>query len=167
LSDQGDPQFRIGEVAQRAGVTTRTLRYYQELGLLSPSGASPGGSRRYSQADVNRLLRILELRNVMGFDLERISTILEAEDRLAELREVVRRGVSREQRQAIVREAIALNSRMQEQVRDKVATLESFLAELEAKAARYREIAAELGLEVTDQPLGKSAAAGAGTTSAG
>ena len=66
VSDRGggDAEFRIGEVAQRAGVTTRTLRYYQELGLLSPSGASPGGSRRYSEADVNRLLRILELRNV-------------------------------------------------------------------------------------------------------
>ena len=144
-------QYRIGEVAERAGVTTRTLRYYQELGLLSPSGASPGGSRRYSDADVNRLLRILELRNVMGFDLDRIATILEAEDRLAELREVVRRGVSREERQEIVREAIALNRRMREQVREKQEVLASFLAELEAKAARYREVAAELGLEVADE----------------
>jgi len=143
-----EARFRIGEVATQAGVTTRTLRYYQELGLLSPSGSSPGGSRRYSQADVNRLRRILELRNVMGFDLDRIATILEAEDRLAELREVVRRGVSREERQEIVREAIALNARMRQQVHDKQAELATFLAELEAKAARYREVAAELGLDV-------------------
>ena len=148
-----EARFRIGEVATQAGVTTRTLRYYQELGLLSPSGSSPGGSRRYSQADVNRLRRILELRNVMGFDLDRIATILDAEDRLAELREVVRRGVSREERQEIVREAIALNARMRQQVHDKQAELATFLAELEAKAARYREVAAELGLDVPDEAV--------------
>jgi MerR family transcriptional regulator, repressor of the yfmOP operon len=156
----GAAQFRIGEVAQRAGVTTRTLRYYQELGLLSPSGASPGGSRRYSEADVNRLLRILELRNVMGFDLDRIATILDAEDRLAELREVVRRGVSREERQEILREAIALNHRMREQVLEKQNVLASFLGELDTKAARYREVATELGLDVeNDAPAPAPAAA--------
>ncbi len=77
--------LRIGEVAIEAGVTTRTLRYYQELGLLDP-GQSPGGSRRYGESDVIRLKRILELRDVMGFDLERIRAILSSEDRLAELR---------------------------------------------------------------------------------
>ena len=148
MTDPGEAQFRIGEVAERAGVTTRTLRYYQELGLLSPSGSSPGGSRRYSQADVDRLLRILELRNVMGFDLDRIRTIVEAEDRLAEMREQARRGVSRQQRQEMVREAIALNRVMREQVREKQAVLASFLAELEAKAARYREVVVELDVEV-------------------
>jgi DNA-binding transcriptional MerR regulator len=157
----GGAQFRIGEVAERAGVTTRTLRYYQELGLLSPSGASPGGSRRYSEADVNRLLRILELRHVMGFDLDRIATILEAEDRLAELREVVRRGVSREERQEILREAIALNGRMREQVLEKQNVLASFLAELEAKAARYREVAAELGLDLENDAAAPAPAAAA------
>jgi DNA-binding transcriptional MerR regulator len=152
-------EYRIGEVAQRAGVTTRTLRYYQELGLLSPSGASPGGSRRYSESDVNRLVRILELRNVMGFDLDRIATILEAEDRLAELREVVRRGVSLEERQEILREAIALNGRMRDQVLQKQAVLATFLAELDAKAARYRDVAAELGLNVDEAPAPAPASA--------
>jgi DNA-binding transcriptional MerR regulator len=71
--------YRSGEVATRAGVTTRTVRYYQEFGLLIPSGRSPGGTRRYSEADVARLLRILELRNVMGLGLERIRVILQAE----------------------------------------------------------------------------------------
>ena len=138
----------IGTVAQRAGVSTRTLRYYQELGLITPSALSRGGSRRYSEADVARLNRILELRNVMGFDLDQIATILQAEDRLAELREVVARGVSRAQRQDILREAIALNRRMRDQVIEKRALLETFLAELDAKAAKYHAIAAELGVEV-------------------
>ena len=96
-----DPElFRIGEAARRAGVTTRTLRYYQEVGLLQPSGATPGGNRLYTEHDVERLRRILELRDVMGFDLERIGLFLGSEDRLAEMRAEVRRGASNKRRAA-------------------------------------------------------------------
>lgn len=151
-----EARYAIGEAAQRAGVSTRTLRYYQELGLLTPSGASPGGNRRYSEADVARLLRILELRNVMGFDLERIGDILGAEDRLAELRDEVRRGISRKRHQQIIREAIALNGRMQEQVQSKLAQLDGFMAELRTKADRYREIARDLGVDDAEADLAAS-----------
>jgi DNA-binding transcriptional MerR regulator len=147
-----EARFRIGEVAEQAGVSPRTLRYYQELGLLDPAGLSPGGSRRYSAKDVARLRRILELRDVMGFDLDRINTILHAEDRLAELRDEVRAGVSLERRRDVVVEAITLNDRMREQVREKLDVLQSFLSELEAKAARYRQIAAELDVDVPGEP---------------
>ena len=149
----GEARFRIGEVAEQAGVSTRTLRYYQELGLLDPAGHSPGGSRRYSTADVARLRRILELRDVMGFDLERISTILHAEDRLAELREEVRAGVSPDRRREVVSEAITLNNAMRRQVHDKLDVLQSFLDELEIKAAKYRQIAGELELDVPAESL--------------
>ena len=152
MTDAAEGRFRIGEVAQQAGVSTRTLRYYQELGLLDP-GQSPGGTRRYSANDVARLRRILELRDVMGFDLERISTILHAEDRLAELREEVRAGVSVARRREVVSEAITLNNAMRHQVHDKLEVLESFLVELETKAARYRQIASELDLDVPGETL--------------
>ncbi|MDQ6617009.1 MAG: MerR family transcriptional regulator [Actinomycetota bacterium] len=141
---------RIGEVAQQAGVTTRTLRYYQEVGLLAP-GHSPGGSRRYTDADAARLRRIIELRSVMDFDLERIREILESEDRLAELKAEAQRGISLERRREIVAEAIAINARMRQQVRAKRAVLDGFLAELEAKAEYYVTIAADLGVERPDQ----------------
>jgi DNA-binding transcriptional MerR regulator len=158
----GEARYRIGEVAEQAGVSTRTLRYYQELGLLDPAGLSAGGSRRYSAADVARLRRILELRDVMGFELERISTILHAEDRLAELREEVLAGVSLERHKDVVVEAITLNRAMQAQVHAKLDVLQSFLAELESKAARYRSIADELHVEVPDER-----SPGAGATASG
>jgi DNA-binding transcriptional MerR regulator len=138
--------LRIGEVAKQAGVSPRTLRYYQELGLLDP-GLSPGGSRRYSTRDVARLRRILELRDVMGLDLERINVILHAEDRLAQLREEVAGGVSSERRRDVLAEAITINNGMRAQVGAKLAVLQSFLAELEEKAARYHHIAQELNVE--------------------
>jgi DNA-binding transcriptional MerR regulator len=56
------------------------------VGLLQPSGATRRGNRLYSAADVERLQCILELRDLMGFDLERIRLLLQTEDRLAELK---------------------------------------------------------------------------------
>jgi DNA-binding transcriptional MerR regulator len=164
MTDPGNggegPRYRIGEVAVRAGVTTRTLRYYQEVGLLDPAGQSPGGSRRYSEGDVARLLRIIELRDVMGLDLERIREILRSEDRLAELRAEARRGISEKRRREIISEAIALNQHMRQQVQEKLAVLEGFLAELDAKAIKLRVTAQEHGLDVADDPGDPTALAG-------
>jgi DNA-binding transcriptional MerR regulator len=158
VPDTGPTRRRIGEVAIQAGVTTRTLRYYQELGLLDP-GHSPGGSRRYTDVDAARLRRIIELRSVMGFDLERIREILHSEDRLAELRAEAQRGTSDERRREILAEAFAINARMQEQIRAKRAILDGFLSELEAKASNYAAVATELGLDHLEAPEARPAAA--------
>ena len=141
-----EQRFRIGEVAEQLGVSTRTLRYYEEIGLLKPSSYSHGGSRRYDDEDRQRILRIRELQAIMGFNLDEIREILRADDRLAELRTEYRRGVTPKRQRAILTEADRLNARMQEQVLAKIAILESFQTELEAKAARYREVAAELDI---------------------
>ena len=139
--------LRIGEAARRAGVTTRTLRYYQEVGLLEPSGATPGGNRLYSADDVERLRRILDLRDVMGFDLDRIRLFLGSEDRLAELRAEAQRGISTKRRREMLAEATDLNARMQAEVNTKVGLLQGMLAELRAKASRYDDIREELDAE--------------------
>src|SRR5437660_6702189 len=68
--------MRIGEVAAQLGVSPRTLRYYEELGLLRPSSKTAGGARRYSEAEVERLLRIRDLQELLGFNLEEIRVVL-------------------------------------------------------------------------------------------
>lgn len=143
----------IGDVARRAGVTTRTLRYYQEVGLLHPSGATKRGNRLYSEHDVDRLRRILELRDVMGFDLERIRLFLQSDDRLDQMRAEAKRGISSARRREMVQEATELNTRMQDEINQKLGLLQGVLAELKASARRYREIAAELGME--PEPRGR------------
>jgi DNA-binding transcriptional MerR regulator len=148
--DADAPLRAIGEIARLLGVTTRTLRYYQEMGLLQPSGVTRRGNRLYSDADVERLQRILELRDVMGFDLERIRLILQTEDRLAELRAEAQRGISTARRREMIGEATELNARLQYEVEQKLGILQGFLAEIHAKASRYRDIAAEIGMEVDD-----------------
>jgi len=73
-----DSRWRIGEVAAATGVTVRTLRHYDELGLLVPSERTGSGYRLYSDADVQRLYRILALRR-MGFGLDDVAATLAAD----------------------------------------------------------------------------------------
>jgi DNA-binding transcriptional MerR regulator len=148
MTEELEQHVSIGRLADEVGVSTRTLRYYEELGLLQPSAYSKGGSRRYGEADRQRLLRIRELQAIMGFNLDEIREILGADDRLAELGDEFRKGVSRKRHEAILGEAARLNARTQEQVLAKVAVLQAFQHELEAKAARYAERAAELGFDL-------------------
>ena len=141
-------RYRIGEVAARAGVSTRTLRYYEELGLLAPSGHSPGGARRYDEDDVQRLMRVRELQTVMGFNLDQIKRIVASEARLRELRRQYHAGGLDRQRELLI-EAMDLNDLLRREVRDKLARTQGFLEDLDAKAVRYRAVLRELEGERT------------------
>ena len=81
--------IRISDAATRAGVSARTLRYYEELGLLTPSLYTAGGERRYTADDLAHLQRILELRQVLGMNLDEIREFLALETRLDELPRLV------------------------------------------------------------------------------
>ena len=139
--------LRIGEIAGLAGVSTRTVRYYEQVGLIDTVSRSAGGTRRYCRRDVEVLVRIRELQSVMGFDLDQIRTILAAEKRLDELRSEWPEA-SETRSESILNEASAINHDLRAQVEAKIATLQGFLTDLEAKADRHRTIAAELGLEL-------------------
>jgi len=67
--------WRIGELARQTGLSVRTLRYYEQLGLLTPSGRTEAGYRLYNEADVQRLQQILSLRQI-GFSLAQIGDCL-------------------------------------------------------------------------------------------
>ncbi len=139
------PPLSIGAVARLLGITPRTLRYYEELGLVTPSGHSPGGNRRYTELDVARVRRIRELQALMGFNLDEIRAILAAEDELERLRAEFRStSPPPRRRREMVEEALAINARVREQVADKLARVQQFLDELDAKAERYRAFASEL-----------------------
>ena len=135
----------IGQAATAAGVTPRTLRYYEELGLLRPSAHSVRGARRYSDGDLARIARIRELQQLMGFNLEEIGQILSAEDSLERIRAEYRSGKpTSKRRRELLAEAIEINNRLREQVRQKVSRIAGFLEELDAKAVRYRQVVEEI-----------------------
>ena len=71
--------LRIGEVAERVGVTTRTIRYYEERGLLGrESQREKGAHRLYGEADVVRLQELIRLRDLLGLSLEELVELAEA-----------------------------------------------------------------------------------------
>ncbi|RST10007.1 MerR family transcriptional regulator [Streptomyces sp. WAC05374] len=80
--------YSVGQVAAFAHVTVRTLHHYDEIGLLSPSGRSHAGHRRYENADLDRLQQILFYRE-LGFPLEQVAALLDDPD--ADPREHLRR----------------------------------------------------------------------------
>ena len=73
--------MRIGDFAALAGVSPRTLRYYEERGIFRPDVYTAGGERRYRREDVEQLQRILELRDGLGLTLGEVKTFIDSERR--------------------------------------------------------------------------------------
>ena len=142
--------IRISDAATRAGVSARTLRYYEELGLLAPSLYTPGGERRYTADDLAHLERILELREVLGMNLDEIKEFLSLETRLDQLRASYRATKggttqkARDEQKATLQEALVLNESLAEQIRSKLARMDTFRSKLTSDAQRCRELLAEL-----------------------
>ena len=137
--------LRIGDVAKRVGVTPRTIRYYEELGLLgSGSTRDKGAHRTYAEADVGRLQELIRLRDLLGLTLEELVELAEAEEARAALRGRWEENPTDEERLRIVEEAIPHVERQLELVRGRQATLDEFARELETKLRRLRSRRREL-----------------------
>ncbi|MFZ0342101.1 MAG: MerR family transcriptional regulator [Gaiellaceae bacterium] len=137
--------LRIGEVAQRVGVTPRTIRYYEELGLLgSGTEREKGSHRTYAESDVARLQELIRLRDLLGLTLEELVELAEAEEARATLRDRWEEDPSDEERLRIVEAAIPHVERQLALVQNRQATLGEFAAELQLKLGRLRKRRREL-----------------------
>jgi MerR family transcriptional regulator, repressor of the yfmOP operon len=142
-------ELRIGEVAKLAGTTPRTIRYYEEIGLLPAAhGREPGVHRTYAEADVERLTELLRLKALLGVSLEELKELVEAEDAREALRREWRQGVDDPaRRRQILDESLGHIARQLDLVRrrrEEIAALES---ELVAKRRRVRGLLRELDAE--------------------
>ncbi|WP_193597880.1 MerR family transcriptional regulator [Microbacterium sp. YJN-G] len=75
----GTAMMHIGELAERTELSLRTLRHYDEIGLLEPSGRSEGGFRLYTEEDYERLMLIRRMKP-LGYSLEQMGDLLRALD---------------------------------------------------------------------------------------
>jgi DNA-binding transcriptional MerR regulator len=137
--------YRIGEVAELVGVTTRTIRYYEELGLLgsAPSRAK-GAHRLYREADVARLRELVRLRDLLGLSLEELLELAEVEEARQVLRGQWVDDPSDAERMKIVKAAIPLVERQLELVRARQQRLAEFSDELSDKLRRLRRRRSDL-----------------------
>jgi DNA-binding transcriptional MerR regulator len=141
--------LRIGEVAKRVGTTPRTIRYYEEIGILpSEGGRESGRHRLYGEGEVQRLTDALRLKELLGVSLDELRELLEAEETRAALREEWhqsepgaerRREMLAESRRLIDRQLALVRRR-----RDQIAALEDELAsKRRVVTRRMRELDSE------------------------
>ncbi|MBS1843759.1 MAG: MerR family transcriptional regulator [Actinobacteria bacterium] len=133
--------MKIGDVAKLAGVTPRTIRYYEEIGLLpAPDSREPGAHRTYSQQDVDRLIDLIRLKNLLGVSLDGLKGLVEAEDNRAAMRREWHDGVEDPVRRREILESLDDHARRQLDLvrarRDEIAALEAELSERRARIRR-------------------------------
>jgi MerR family transcriptional regulator, repressor of the yfmOP operon len=135
-------ELRIGEVAKLAGTTPRTIRYYEEIGLLPVTGGrEPGAHRTYAEADVERLTELLRMKDLLGLSLEELKQLLEAEDARAALRREWRGGVEDPvRRHQILEESLGHISRQLDLVRRRRSEIAKLEEELVARRRRVRSL---------------------------
>jgi DNA-binding transcriptional MerR regulator len=145
--DAATQPLRIGELARLAGTTPRTIRYYEEIGILGgDAGRAAGAHRTYSEADVERLRKAMRLKSLLGVSLDELKQLLEAEDARPAMRDELRApGTTKRRRRQLLDQA---RDNVERQL-DLLARRRAEIAELEDELReRERLIAqrlAELG----------------------
>jgi DNA-binding transcriptional MerR regulator len=128
--------IRIGEVAERVGVTPRTIRYYEEIGLLPGGSRVKGAHRLYDDNDVERLAELTRLRDLLNLSLDELKELVEAEEVRAALRRRLNETDSDEERVEIIETALPYIDRQLDLVRRQKTELEHLERELLEKRKR-------------------------------
>jgi DNA-binding transcriptional MerR regulator len=145
VSATAERSLRIGEVAELTGTTPRTIRYYEEIGLLpGAAGRVQGKHRCYTTADVDRISEIVRLRDLLGLSLDQVSKLLEAQVARAGLRREYAQTDDPGARRAILDQALGHISTQLELVRGRRAELLQLEDELVQKQTTVQERLAEL-----------------------
>jgi MerR family transcriptional regulator, repressor of the yfmOP operon len=138
------PLYTIEQVATRTGLTKRTLRYYEEINLLPPTGRTEGNYRRYSETDIQHLERIKELRNLLGFSLSDIRQLLQAEDERDLIKLAYRQETDAEGKIAQLDRADELIREQLHLVEQKIQGLEQMRSSLLTKLEHHQQRKNEL-----------------------
>jgi MerR family transcriptional regulator, repressor of the yfmOP operon len=129
--------LRIGELARRVGTTPRTIRYYEELGLLGqPTDRRAGEHRTYTEADVTHMCELMRLRELLGLSLQELGHVVNAEEARAILRAEFEAGVASPERlREILIEALGHLDLQLSLVRRRQAELAGLGADLQTRRA--------------------------------
>ena len=132
-------RYRIGEVAGLVETTPRTIRYYEEIGLLpEPTGYEKGRHRTYGEGDIARLRELIRLRDLLGITLEELKGVVEAEEARAVLRERFAQSQDEGEQVQILNQALVHLNAQLGLVRGRKAALEGLERELADRRRRIR-----------------------------
>jgi DNA-binding transcriptional MerR regulator len=136
-------ELRIGDVATLTGTTPRTIRYYEEIGLLEAGARAAGKHRTYSERDVERLRELLRLKELLNVSLEELKVLAEAEAARAALRTEWHEIEDADRRMEIAREALSHIDRQLALVRRRLEELTRLEAQLSTRRDRLAEVSGE------------------------
>jgi MerR family transcriptional regulator, repressor of the yfmOP operon len=136
--------IRIGEVAERSGLTPRTIRYYEEIGLLPEGDRRKGGHRLYDDAAVERLQELTRLRDLLNLSLDELKQLVEAEEARAAIRRRLEATDSNPERLRLLNAALPHVEKQLELVRRRKRELERLENELADKRKRILALRREL-----------------------
>ena len=136
--------YTIEQVATRTGLTKRTLRYYEEMELLQPASRTEGNYRRYTQEDIQRIERIKGLRDLLGFSLNDIRTIFQAEDERNQMRLANRDESDIKRRLERIERADELLQEQLELVKQKMSGLQKMHNQLQERLEAHKGMKQEL-----------------------
>src|SRR5664280_2834495 len=140
--------LRIHEAAAEVGLTARSVRYYEELGLLRPAARSEGDYRLFDATDVERLRFIKALRDDAGFSLAEIAQLLEDEDARERGHAAFHATTDPTERLRILKDRAARFGHQIEMLRGKVDRLQTMVDETEARLSGATEKIAKLSAEM-------------------
>ena len=131
---------RIGEAAEATGLTQRTIRYYEELGLLKPAAHVSGGNRRYDDEDLERLNLIKRLREIVGLSLADIRTFLDTETQRESLKAEYESTADPARKSDVLERAEPLLRRRIELLERKLVAVQDFLDEERTRLQRVNAL---------------------------
>lgn len=134
---QGQAYLQIGEVAERTGVTQRTLRFYEEKGLLKPPSRLEGGFRLYSEDDVRRVEQIKRLQTLLGISLADIKDMVEAQEVKHQIKATYRRDAEISDRRAKLLKVKEVTEGQVALIDQKLAALGEMRESLQQQLAQY------------------------------
>ncbi len=156
----GERALRIGEVAELTGTTPRTIRYYEEIGLLAGSVERQVGKHRlYTEVDVQRIEELMRMRDLLGLSLDELSQLMEAESARAELRREYEHAEDPAQQRRILTEALGHIETQLALVRQRRQELKGLDTKLTDKRQRALRRLEELSGEPQDALRGATSGA--------
>jgi DNA-binding transcriptional MerR regulator len=136
-----EQRYRIGDLAKLTGTTPRTIRYYEEIGLLeSDRPRERGAHRTYGEGDLERLRELLSLRELLGVSLEELRELAAHESARASLRREWHSGIEDPVRQReVLEESLGHIENQLELLRKRRDEIDSLRRELEGRRRRVRD----------------------------
>lgn len=143
--------LKIGELAEKCATTTRTLRYYEDLGLIGPLERRNGKFRVYAVETQDRIRQIKELQDLLGWSLDEIRLHFQLDDRVRRLRAAFKEADSPTERLQILDQAREFTELQRVLIAERQARLTGMDLHLQQKLAHYRELAGPLR-RISDTP---------------